>query len=108
MEYDNIQRKEMSFLKKFVIILLLLFIVIMFAIFTSDFAKWANDKVNDTTPIDTTYNKVILDSIKYNIIELDSTIVKLKIKYDVTVEKVVNLSDSATIELFKKLSISTD
>lgn len=54
--------------------------------------------------IDTVYNKVRLDSIEYNIIKIDSTIVKLKIKYEDAVEKSYNLGDSAAVELFKSLS----
>lgn len=54
--------------------------------------------------IDTVYNKVRLDSIEYNIIKIDSTIVKLKIKYEDAVEKSYDLGDSAAVELFKSLS----
>lgn len=58
--------------------------------------------------IDTVYNKVRLDSIEYNIVKLDSTIVKLKVKYDVIIEKSYTLDDSSSVELFKQLSMGTD
>lgn len=58
--------------------------------------------------IDTVYNKVRLDSIEYNIVKLDSTIVKLKVKYDVVIEKSYTLNDSTSVELFKQLSMGTD
>lgn len=58
--------------------------------------------------IDTVYNKVRLDSIEYNIVKLDSTIVKLKVKYDVIIEKTYTLNDSSSVELFKQLSMGTD
>lgn len=58
--------------------------------------------------IDTVYNKVRLDSIEYNIIKIDSTIVKLKTKYEDAVKKSYNLGDSATVELFKELAGSTE
>lgn len=55
------------------------------------------------TKIDTTYNNIVLDSIKYNIIHKDSIITKLRYKYETKIIEVNNLSDSASIELFKKL-----
>lgn len=65
-------------------------------------------KENYIIQIDTVYNKVRLDSIEYNIIKLDSTVVKLKVKYDEVIEKSYNLGDSAAVELFFKLVDSTD
>lgn len=64
-------------------------------------------KINDNSPvegtIDTTYNYITIDSIKYNIIEKDSIIHKLKYKYEIEVIKVSNLDDSSSVELFKDL-----
>ena len=62
--------------------------------------KVANKNVSK---IDTTYNNIILDSIKYNIIYKDSIITKLRYKYETKIIEVNNLSDSASVELFKKL-----
>lgn len=53
---------------------------------------------------DTTYNKVTLDSIKYNIIKKDSTIYKLKKEVRYEIEKALNANDSVAIEQFKSLS----
>ena len=58
---------------------------------------------NNINKIDTTYNNIILDSIKYNIIYKDSIITKLRYKYETKIIEVNNLSDSASVELFKKL-----
>lgn len=52
---------------------------------------------------DTTYNKVVLDRIDYNIQIKDTTIYNIKkemINYE---EDVYNLTDSSTIVLFKQL-----
>ena len=52
---------------------------------------------------DTIYNIVTIDSIKYNIIKKDSIIVKLKYEYETKIIEVNNMSDSASVELFKDL-----
>lgn len=52
---------------------------------------------------DTIYNIVTIDSIKYNITIKDSIIVKLKYEYETKIIEVNNMSDSASIELFKDL-----
>jgi len=57
---------------------------------------------------DTTYNKVKLDSINVQIGKHDTTIYKLNIKLKDDVEKSYQLSDSATVDLFRKLSTGTD
>ena len=57
----------------------------------------------NVTKLDTTYNKIILDSIEYNIIKKDSIIYNIKQEMKDEVTKSFELSDSATIKLFKKL-----
>lgn len=57
-------------------------------------------------PIDTTYNKIVLDSIEYHIIEKDSTIKKIKYQMKYEVNKVYTLDDSATVKLFYQLCTS--
>ena len=44
-----------------------------------------------------------IDSIKYNITIKDSIIVKLKYEYETKIIEVNNMSDSASVELFKNL-----
>lgn len=56
--------------------------------------------------IDTTYNKVVLDSIEFRIIEKDSTIKKIKYQMKYEVNKVYTLDDSATVKLFYQLCTS--
>ena len=53
---------------------------------------------------DTTYNKVILDSIEYNIHKKDSTIVELKKRIEYEMEQAINANDSVAIEQFKELA----
>lgn len=53
--------------------------------------------------IDTTYNKIILDSIEYNIIKKDSVIYNIKQEMKDEVTKSFELSDSAAVNLFKEL-----
>lgn len=87
---------------------IILTIIVAIAIFgwitNKDYIK----KQNYIIQSDTVYNKVRLDSIEYNIIKLDSTVVELKVKYDEAIEKSYNLGDSAAVELFKQLSISAE
>lgn len=52
---------------------------------------------------DTTYNHVVLDSIELRIRQKDSVINRLKVKYEYDIKKVESLSDSGSVELFKRL-----
>ena len=59
---------------------------------------------NNVILSDTMYNKVILDSIEYNIHKKDSTIVELKRRIEYEMEQAINANDSVAIEQFKKLA----
>ena len=65
-----------------------------------------NNKADDNkiTITDTIYNKIILDSIKYNIRIKDSIIVQLKNKIQYEVEQAINANDSVAIKQFKTLA----
>ena len=65
-----------------------------------------NSKIdyNNVIPIDTIYNKVILDSIEYNIHKKDSTIVELKKRAEYEMEQAINANDSIAVEQFKELA----
>lgn len=54
--------------------------------------------------VDTTYNKVVLDSIEYNIIKRDSVIYEIQKKMKYEIEKSFLINDSSAVELFKKLA----
>lgn len=53
--------------------------------------------------IDTTYNKIVLDSIEYNIIKKDSVIYNLKTEMQDEIKKSYILNDSASVKLFESL-----
>lgn len=53
---------------------------------------------------DTTYNKVLLDSINYNIKVKDSIIVNLKKKIEYEMEQAINADDSCAIKQFHELA----
>jgi hypothetical protein len=59
--------------------------------------------VEPIKPIDTSYNRVIIDSIKYNIIERDSMIIHIKdsIIYELQLNQTAD--DSTVIANFQKL-----
>lgn len=85
-----------------------IFIVILLVTFIAGYV--VGDKQNqiidnkDVVLPDTTYNKVTLDSIEYNIIKKDSTIYKLKEEVKDEIEKALNANDSIAVEQFKSLS----
>ena len=84
------------------------FIVILLVAFIAGYV--VGDKQNqiidnkDVVLPDTTYNKVTLDSIEYNIIKKDSTIYKLKEEVKDEIEKALNADYSIAVEQFKSLS----
>lgn len=55
--------------------------------------------------IDTVYNRVIIDSIKYDIKRKDSIIIDIKRKVEYEVEQANNVSDSVAVNMFKQLAI---
>lgn len=84
------------------------FIVILLVAFIAGYV--VGDKQNqiidnkDVVLPDTTYNKVTLDSIEYNIIKKDFTVYKLKEEVKDEIEKALNADDSIAVEQFKSLS----
>ena len=65
--------------------------------------KEHKDDTNQVIVPDTTYNKVILDSIEFNIDKKDSVIYNIKQEMKNEVTESFELSDSAAVELFKEL-----
>lgn len=70
--------------------------------------KEHKDNVEPIVVLDTTYNKVILDSIEYNIIKKDSIVYNLKQEMKDEISKSLSISDSDAINLFIKLSTTND
>lgn len=78
-------------------------VVIALVSYVIGFTKGTFTAEKKQKDLDTTYNVIVLDSIKYNIKEKDSVITKLKIKYEKDVKNANNLDDTAAVELFKVL-----
>lgn len=85
-------------------------IVLSFAVLTvlgfSIFNRCNKDKENKKEIIqivDTTYNKVILDSIQINIKQRDSVITKIKYRMQYEIKKTDTISNDSAVKLFKQL-----
>lgn len=59
--------------------------------------------IENTTKHDTDYNKVVLDSIEYNITKKDSVIYNIKQEMKDEITESFELSDSVAVKLFKEL-----
>ena len=82
-------------------------IIICISCFIVGILIGSNYKINNIDSVDvydTTYNKVILDSIQYNIRVKDSIIVKLKTKMQYEIEQAINANDSTAVEQFYELA----
>lgn len=80
--------------------------LIIASYFVGYFSNQYNDNKNiDKTVInyDTTYNKLTLDSIQYNIKQKDSVIYNIKIEMQYEIKEAINDSDSMAISRFYKL-----
>lgn len=59
--------------------------------------------IENTTKPDTVYNKIVLDSIEYNITKKDSVIYNIKQEMKDEVIKSFEFDDSSAVKLFKEL-----
>lgn len=85
-------------------------IVLSFAVLTvlgfSIFNRCNRDKENKKEIIqivDTTYNKIVLDSIQINIKQKDSVITKIKYRMQYEIKKADTISNDSAVKLFKQL-----
>ena len=88
-----------------IIVIIFLFFFIN-AIGLSCFNKCSNNKNTeiDTIPIvDTSYNKIVLDSIEVDIKYKDSVIKRVKYEMEYEIKKINAVDDSTAVELFKRL-----
>lgn len=60
-------------------------------------------KIDNIKPIDTSYNRIVLDSIQYNIDYRDTTIYNIKRKMKYEIEEVIAASDNDAVMQFKEL-----
>lgn len=86
------------------ILLLLIIILIVFSVgYTIGYRK-AKSNINDNIVIqDTTYNYIILDSIKYRLIEKDSIIYNIKEDLKDDIQEAINVNDSNVVKQFYEL-----
>lgn len=92
-------------MEKFNKILLLLIVnLIVFSVgYTIGYRKSKNN-INDNIIIqDTTYNHIILDSIKYRLIEKDSIIYNIKEDLKDDIQEAINANDSNVVKQFYEL-----
>ena len=95
--YNDI-RKSKNIIK---IISILLFISICFNVYQYKINNTNNINTDKPfIPIDTTYNKVILDSLEYNILYRDTIIYNIKQQIIEDEKTIISLDDSSTITLF--------
>lgn len=86
------------------ILLLLIIILIVFSVgYTIGYRK-AKSNINDNIVIqDTTYNYIILDSIKHRLIEKDSVIYNIKEDLKDDIQEAINANDSNVVKQFYEL-----
>ena len=86
------------------ILLLLIIILIVFSVgYTIGYRK-AKSNINYNIVIqDTTYNHIILDSIKYRLIEKDSIICNIKEDLKDDIQEAINANDSNVVKQFYEL-----
>lgn len=92
-------------MEKFNKILLSLIVnLIVFSVgYTIGYRK-AKNNINDNVIIqDTTYNHIILDSIKYRLIEKDSIIYNIKEDLKDDIQEAINANDSNVVKQFYEL-----
>ena len=89
-------------------ILIVIFLLILFGVMFYSWNKINSAKQNKDTMeiIDTTYNKVVLDSIEYRIRTKDSIIVELKKQVKYEIEQAINANDSDAVKQFYELASS--
>lgn len=87
-------------MKKLIIIGLILQVItiIVLTMFVSFF-----NRVDNNVKIDTTYNKVLIDSIQLNITRTESTIVEYNKILNYEMDKANNLSNDSAVLLFREL-----
>ena len=85
-------------------LLLLIIILIVFSVgYTIGYRK-AKSNINDNIVIqDTTYNHIILDSIKYRLIKKDSIIYNIKEDLKDDIQEAINTNDSNVVKQFYEL-----
>lgn len=87
----------------FGIIIVIISIGLFFYGYYRGLVKGRAEAIENIAKPDTVYNKIVLDSIEYNITKKDSIIYNIKQEMKDEVTESFELSDSAVVKLFKKL-----
>ena len=82
-----------------VIIIAIIFFIIGYVVKQKEIN---NDKYIINKP-DTVYNRIVIDSLEYNIIKKDSIIYNIKENVKEEINFAINADDSTTVMLFQKL-----
>lgn len=82
-----------------VIIIAIIFFIIGYVVKQKEIN---NDKYIINKP-DTVYNRIVIDSLEYNIIKKDSVIYNIKENVKEEINFAINADDSTTVMLFQKL-----
>lgn len=82
-----------------VIIIAIIFFIIGYVVKRKEIN---NDKYI-VNKLDTVYNKIVIDSLEYNIIKKDSIIYNIKENVKEEINFAINADDSTTVMLFQKL-----
>lgn len=86
------------------ILLLLIITLIVFSVGYNIGYRKDKSNINDNIVIqDTTYNHIILDSIKYRLIEKDSIIYNIKEDLKDDIQEAINANDSNVVKQFYEL-----
>ena len=86
----------------FIIVIILFLILISYLFIKHEIIDYKEHN-QQIEIIDTTYNHIVLDSIRYNIIVKDSTIYHIKHEYEDSIKQSITYDDSTSLELFKRL-----
>lgn len=90
------------------IILWVILIITIISIIGFAFTKVNNYNKENIEIVDTTYNTITLDSIKYNIMVRDSIVYHIKHDYEDSIAVIVNFDDSSSVMLFEHLARERD
>lgn len=92
--------KETNKVTLFVILVLILVIVILSF---GCYRQYVIINKHNNEPIDTSYNKVVLDSIEYNIIKKDCLLIVYKTQFEYEIKKIADDTDSVAVKRFYDL-----
>ena len=85
------------------IIVIILFLILISYLFIKYEIRDYKEHHQQVEIIDTTYNHIVLDSIRYNIIVKDSVIIHIRHEYEDSIKQSITYDDSTSLDLFKRL-----